>query len=201
MLEPTSPQRLTAALRKFDEENARDPVTEVVSGKELPRELAYAGWLSDWVLKLCPRAPEELRLAARAQHLCRWKIPRNSYPMTRAGYLQWREALKKFHAQSAGDILSELGYAQETVSRVRDLILKKNLKTDAEAQVLEDGLCLVFLEHQFAALAGKTPENKMVSVLQKTWMKMTPRAREIALTLQYGERERLLLEKALAGGG
>jgi hypothetical protein len=188
-------------LRKFDEENARDPVMELVNEREVPRELAYAGWLTEWVLKLCPQAAEELRLAARAQHLCRWHIPRDSYPMTRPGYLQWRETLKKFHAQKAGEILAEVGYPRETISRVRNLILKKNLATDAEARVLEDALCLVFLEHQFAALAHKTAEEKMIAVVQKTWAKMTAQAREIALTLAYGERERSVLEKALSARG
>lgn len=115
------PDRFQAALRRFDEENSRDPNVQVVDpglpGR--PRELVYAQWLTDWVLKLCPKASEELRLAARCQHLCRWLIPRDSYPMTRAGYLQWREALKKFHAQRAGEILREAGYPDDAAVRVR----------------------------------------------------------------------------------
>ena len=101
---PRDPQRFETALRRFDEENSRDPNQEIVDGVAFPRELIYARWLTAWVLKLCPEASEELRLAARCQHLCRWMVPRSSYPMTRAGYLQWREGLKKFHAQKAGEI-------------------------------------------------------------------------------------------------
>ena len=66
-----------AAVRRFDEENARDPNTEIVNGVAHPRELLYAQWLTNWVLKLCPNASDELRLAARCQHLCRWMIPRD----------------------------------------------------------------------------------------------------------------------------
>src|SRR5438105_4176918 len=74
-----------------------------------------------WVLRLCPNASEELRLAARSQHLCRWMIPRDSYPRTRPGYLQWREALKKFHAQKTGEILRGLGYPESVIARVQNL--------------------------------------------------------------------------------
>src|SRR5438034_9214812 len=136
--QPQSPGKFEAALRRFDEENSRDPNVE--NGR--PRELLYAQRLEKWVLKLCPDASEALRLAARCQHLCRWEIPRNSYPMTRPGYLKWRADLKKFHAQKAGDILRETGYDDETVRRVQDLNLKKHFPVDAETRVLEDALCL-----------------------------------------------------------
>ena len=189
--------RFTEAIRRFDEENSRDPNFEVVNSIAQPRELVYAHRLSDWVLKLCPDASEPLQLAARCQHLCRWTVPRDSYPMTRAGYLQWREALKKFHAQKAGEILREAGYADDMVARVRLLNLKKNFPTEPESRVLEDALCLVFLQYQFADLASKTERDKMIVVLQKSWNKMTPQAREVALKLWYGPREKELLDTAL----
>jgi len=190
--------RFEAALRRFDEENSRDPNREMVDGVAHPRERIYAEWLTAWVQKLCPQASEALRLAARSQHLCRWEVPRERYPMTRAGYLQWREGLKKFHAQKAGEILRQLGYDTETISRVQALNLKKNFPADSETRVLEDALCLVFLEHQFKDLAAKTSEEKMLNALQKSWKKMTPAAREFAKELEYGERETALLGKALA---
>src|SRR6516225_10133101 len=95
---PQSPDRFDAALRRFDEENSRDPNLEETEGGAQPRELLYSKRLTEWLLRLCPEASEELRLAARCQHLCRWMIPRESYPMTRPGYLRWREELKRFHA-------------------------------------------------------------------------------------------------------
>jgi len=192
--QPRDKEKFETALRRFDEENARDPNSE--NGQ--PRELLYARRLEKWVLKLCPDASEALRLAARCQHICRWEIPRHSYPMTRAGYLKWRADLKKFHAQKAGDILNETGYGAETIRRVQDLNLKKNFPADAETRVLEDALCLVFLEFQFADLAAKTAEDKTINALQKSWQKMTEVARAEALKLNYGEREKNLLQRALA---
>ncbi|HEY2951087.1 MAG TPA: DUF4202 domain-containing protein [Verrucomicrobiae bacterium] len=190
--------RFELAVRRFDEENARDPNTEAAEGRSWPRELLYARRLSDWVRKLCPNASEELRLAARCQHLSRWKIPRSAYEMTKAGYLRWRNDLKTFHAQKAAEILLEAGYPEEIIVRVRDLNLKKNFPGDPDSCVLEDALCLVFLEHQFAALAGRTSDDKMINALQKSWRKMTPAAHEHALRLPYGPHEKSLVERALA---
>ena len=195
--QPADPQRFEAAFRRFDEENARDPNRETAEGVARPRELLYAQRLSDWVSRLQPDASEALRLAARCQHLCRWEIPRQSYPMTRAGYLQWRATLKKFHAQKAGDTLRELGYPDETIRRVQDLNLKKYFPDDPESRVLEDALCLVFLQYQLADLAARTKEDKTINALQKSWQKMTAAARAEALKLNYGTREKALLERAL----
>lgn len=187
-----------AALRRFDEENARDPNMEMVNGVAEPRELVYAKRLYDWVLKLAPEASQELLLAARSQHICRWQIPRRNYPMDRAGYLKWRNDLKKFHADKSGQIMRELGFPEATIARVQALNLKKEFPNDPESRVLEDALCLVFLEFQFADLAARTSEDKIINALRKTWQKMTPAAHEHALRLHYRPREQALLNLALA---
>jgi hypothetical protein len=197
--QPRDPGKFAAAVRRFDEENSRDPNSETNAGVAHPRELLYAQRLTDWVLRLAPDASEALRLAARCQHICRWQSPRDSHPMTRAGYLRWRADLKKFHAEKSGAILREAGYDDETIQRVQDLNLKKYFPTDAEARTLEDALCLVFLEFQFANLAAKTAEDKTINALQKSWGKMTDAARAEALKLSYGEREKALLHRALNG--
>ena len=197
--QPRDAQRFEAALRRFDGENSRDPNREIAGGVSHPRELLYAQRLTDWVLRLCPDASEELRLAAHCQHICRWEIPRVSYPMTRAGYLKWRADLKKFHAQKAGEILRVVGYDEEVIRRVQDLNLKKNFPADPETRLLEDALCLVFLQFQFADLAAKTGEDKTINALQKSWQKMSEAARAEALKLEFGPRENILLQRALNG--
>ena len=182
------------ALARLDAANAADPNQE--NGR--PRELLYAERLTAWVLKLAPEASEVLRLAARSQHLCRWESPRENYPATRAGYLKWRADLKKFHAQKSGEILREAGCDEETIRRVQDLNLKKNFPADPECRVLEDALCLVFLEFQFAALAAKSDDEKMINAVRKSWEKMTEAGRAEALKLNYGPREADLIRQALA---
>ena len=129
----------------------------------------------------------------------RWQSRRENCPMTRAGYLKWRADLKKFHAEKSGAILREVGYDDATVHRVQDLNLKKNFPADAEVRVLEDALCLMFLECQFADLAAKTDDEKMINALKKSWDKMTEAARAEALKLNYGEREKSLIARALGG--
>ena len=119
--------------------------------------------------------------------------------MTRPGYLKWRADLKKFHAQRAGEILRDIGYDEGTIRRVQDLNLKKNFPDDPDGRVLEDALCLVFLQFQFADLAAKTAEDKTINALQKSWQKMTDAARAEALKLNFGTREKALLERALKG--
>jgi len=191
------PGRYEIAIARFDAENAKDPKTIPHEGKDEPYELAYARWLTQWVMRLNPQAPEALRLAARCQHLCRWEIPRDAYPATRAGYLKWRQVLKEFHADKAAQILQELGYDDATVLQVRELNLKKNFPADPHCRTLEDALCLVFLERQFADLAAKATEEKMVGALQKCWSKMTPAARDLALARPYPPSLKRLLDLAL----
>ena len=193
----SDPERFRAAIQRFDELNAADPNHESVGGTPQPRELLNACRLSDWVMALAPEASEVLRLAARSQHLCRWEIPRGNFPMTRPGYLQWRTQLKKFHAQKSADVLRAVGYPEEMVTRVQELNLKKTFPADPESRVLEDALCLVFLQFQFADLAQKTDAEKVINALRKSWQKMTPAAHDHALKLYYGARERELLERAL----
>lgn len=196
----SNPFQYQSAIRHFDELNASDPNLETVDGKAWPREWLQAQRLSDWVMKLEARPSEPLRLASRCQHLCRWMIPRDSQPMTRAGYHEWRNSLKAFHADKAGGVLRAAGYDEPLIQQVQELNLKKQFPMSSESRVLEDALCLVFLEFQLGSLAAKTDEEKIVNALRKSWGKMTPTAHEHALHFRYGDRERVLIERALAGG-
>lgn len=185
------------ALRRIDEANSQDPTKIEIGGESVPYELFYSREVTKWVKRLSPDASPELLLAARCQHICRWEIPRASYPMTRPGYLKWRTDLKKFHAEKSAAILTEAGFSSESIARVRSLNLKENLGSDAELQVLEDALCLVTLEHQLADLMKKTDEEKLVTILQKTWKKMSPTGHELALSIEYTPDQKRVLGKAL----
>jgi len=182
--QPDDPQRFNTAIRRIDEANAKDPNLEQVQGKARPREVVYSERLTEWVCRLQPDASEALRLAARCQHVRRWEIPRDAYPRTREGYLTWKETLKRHHAAVSSGILAEAGYPPDLIDRVRSLNLKRDLKHDPECQTLEDALCLVFLEHQLADLARKSPEEKMITALKKSWAKMSVHGREAALALK-----------------
>ncbi|HEV8543501.1 MAG TPA: DUF4202 domain-containing protein [Verrucomicrobiae bacterium] len=194
---PTDPSRFEKAIRRFDEENSADPNGELVEGVRMPRELAHARWLSKWVLKLAPEASESLRLAARCQHICRWRIPRADFSPDRPGYHKWRSRLKQFHAELSENILRECGYDEETIAKVRALNLKQNFPRDPDSQTLEDALCLVFVEHQLAELAARLEHQTIINALQKSWAKMSEKGRHAALSLPLGPVEKQLLAEAL----
>ena len=118
--------------------------------------------------------------------------------MTRAGYYQWRTRLGAFHAEVAGQILREVGYEDTVISRVQSLLRKERLKQDPETQLLEDVICLVFLEHYFAEFARGHDEAKLLTILRRTWAKMSERGREAALKLEMPAAARTLVENALS---
>ena len=186
------------AIALIDAENSRDPNVEIVEGVSVPRELIYSQRLTEWLLRLDRSASEPLRLAARSQHICRWKIPRASYPVGRVGYHQWKNDLKQFHADLTGRILTEVGYDEATIARVRALNLKEGFPHDSECRTLEDALCLMFLQYQFAELSQKSESEKVINALRKSWAKMTPNARGAAAALVYLPVQKQLLEAALA---
>jgi hypothetical protein len=190
---------LDEALRRFDAANADDPNTELVDGQPLPKELVYGQRMSARLSVFAPEASDAVQLAARAQHIRRWEVPRSSYPEGRAGYLKWRTDLYKRHGEIAGAIMKDVGYDDALVMRVQTLLRKRGLKTDPEVQLLEDVICLVFLEHYFHDFAQKHSDEKLLPIVQKTWKKMSEQAHDAALQFEYAPEDRSIIEKALKG--
>ena len=191
--------KLSLAFEAFDLANAEDSNTETYLGETYPKEVLYAIRMTEKLNAFAPEASEALRLTARCQHLRRWEIPRESYPMDRTGYLTWRKDLKKFHAQKAAEILEKVGYNEETIADVGFLLQKKQLKKNEDTQTLEDVICLVFLEYYFEDFSKEHDEAKIIDILQKTWRKMSDAGREAALGLPLSQTSRDLVEKAVAG--
>ena len=174
-----------AAIAAFDKANTEDPNQEMFDGNSYPKELLYAQRMSEMQQRYAPEASEAVKLAVRAQHIQRWKIPRNNYPMDKPGYMLWRTGLYKFHAELAGNIMNEVGYDDEMTARVKSIVSKKGLKVNPETQLLEDVVDLVFIEHYMAGFAAQHPEYdeaKWLPIIRKTWQKMSPHAREFALS-------------------
>ena len=194
------PARFRAAISGFDAANREDPNREACQGKTYPKELLYAERMTAWLDRIAPEAPEIVQLAVRAQHIERWKIPRSDYPKDRQGYRKWRVELGKFHAERASRILVEAGYDDETIARVQSLLRKEQLKTDPNCQLLEDVICLVFLEFYFRDFAEEHDEEKLVNILRRTWMKMSERGHKAALQLELAPHLGRLVEKAIAAG-
>lgn len=193
---------MAQAFAKFDAANAADPNLEVFDGATYPKELLYAQRMSAMLQHFAPDASEAVRLAARCQHICRWMISRDSYPMDKEGYKRWRIELCKFHGETAGGIMREVGYDEEMISRVQALLRKEKLKANPETQLLEDVVDLVFLQYYLADFVTKYShydEEKMFGILRKTWKKMSGRGHEAALKLDFTPPLLAMVSKALAG--
>lgn len=178
--------RFGQAITSFDALNRQDPSLEDAEGKTYPKELLYSERMSAMLRRYAPEASEALQLAARCQHIQRWKIARASYPMTKAGYYQWRTELKSFHADIARQVLADAGYDDATVARVCALVKKALPADDAEAQILEDVVVLVFLEsylEQFVASHADYDAAKFADILNKTLRKTSAKARSAAQTM------------------
>jgi hypothetical protein len=195
-----APDRLTAALAAIDAANADDPNTLAVDGVERPKELAHAEMMTRWVRALAPGCSDEQLIAARAHHLRRWAIPRHDYPPGRAGYLRWRSALRRQHAEDVAGIMRAAGYHDGEIERVQAIVRKHGLGRDPEVQVHEDALCLVFLETQFDALAAQLDDDdKMIDILRKTAGKMSPAGLAAAGQVPLSPDGAALLGRALDG--
>lgn len=201
---PATPpsERFQRAIAAIDAANADDPNSIEVDGEARPKELTHARMMDAWVRRLDADASEALLLAARAHHVRRWTVPRDSFPDGRSGYLRWRSHLRAFHADEAGRLLRGAGYDDATVERVREIVLKQGLTrnpetTDPDVQTFEDGLSLVFLETQFAELTARLDDDeKMAAIIARTLRKMSARGREAAQGLAYDDRSRAVLERA-----
>ena len=173
-----------ATVAAFDRANAEDPNKEVFQGNEFPRELLYAQRMSEMQERFAPEASDAVRLAVRAQHIQRWKIPRSDFPLDRQGYLQWRTRLYGFHAETAGRIMRDTGHDEKMIERVKAIVSKKGLKINPETQLMEDVADLVFLEHYLTGFVAQHPEydeEKWIKIIRKTWQKMSSRAHEFTL--------------------
>ena len=194
-------ERFRLAIERFDAANAEDPNHELVDGGLEPKELVYARRMTERLRCFCPGASEAVFLAARSQHIRRWTRPRADYPTGRDGYRRWRTELGRFHAMTAAVILRDVGYDPMTIGRVEELLRKERLKADPEAQLLEDIICLVFVEHYLADFAPKHEDEKLLGVLRKTWRKMSEAGRQAALGLDLSPAVGALLERALHSSG
>ena len=182
---PDQQSSFDKALALIDGANGEDPNRVEADGRDWPKELLYSEHMSDMLARFAPDADEAQKLAIRAQHIERWKSPRNAYPMDRIGYLKWRKHLYKIQANTAAELCRRAGCSDDVIERVRTMVSKKNIKTNADTQLLEDITDLVFMEHYMLEFVGKHPdytEEKWIDIIQKTWNKMSDEAHAFALS-------------------
>ena len=219
--------RYERAIAAFDAINAGDPNLESDGATREPKELLYARRMTEMLERFAPDASETVRLArprpadprrgrgasppdtfrlpARCQHTRRWEIPRASYPATPEGYKAWRTRLLDYHAEISAAVLRNCGYDEAMAASVASVVRKERLKRNPDAQLLEDVIGLVFLQHYLADFVKGHPvydEAKYVDILQKTFRKMSSRGRHAAATFITlpGELAAVVARAAVAAG-
>jgi len=146
--------RFHQTLALFDAANAEDPNQD----EGQPKKLLYGKRMSGMIGRFASDASEASQLAVRAQHIQRWTVPRNSYPINKEGYHAWRTGLYAFHANTAGELMREAGDDDAMIERVTKAVGKRGIKVNPESQLLEDIANLVFIEHYLLAFANSKPD-------------------------------------------
>lgn len=193
-----TPDLIDRARAALDAVHATEPAPP--AGK--PSELAYAGHIEQWITRLMEQPSLALRLAARAQHLERWVIPRASFPLDKPGYLTWRKTVQQRQGERAKEVLTRAGMDAVTSARVGVLVAKAAPKGDPDAQALEDAACLTFLATELSDFASHHPDytrDKFIDIIRKTWRKMSPRGHQLALAIPLSEAHQALVKAAVAG--
>lgn len=165
--------RLAHALALIDAANRADPTLE--DGQ--PAALLYGQRMTQELDRLFPGASDILQIAARGQHVERWRLPRTDYPSGKEGYLAWRREQARRHAERVGGLMAEAGYPPEDCSRVGVLLRKEGLKRDPEVQALEDVICFTFLRWYFQPFAASRDAAEVADIVTKTARKMSPEGR------------------------
>ena len=188
--------RYDAAVAAIDAANADDPTVVEVRGKRVSLALVHGQLAAEWIEKLVDEPDETLTLAARAHHLRRWELPRDSYPLGRAGYLRWRRDQKARHANDVAAILESSGYETSEIEAVQRLIRRESVDG---AQAVEDAACLVFIETQLGSIAERMDRDLLIEVIRKTARKMSDRGLQLVASIPLGDAEKSLLMQALGG--
>ena len=182
----TPSQQFTAVIAAIDAVNAEDPRTTVVDGTPLPFEIVYADRMTETLGRMYPDASELLRIAARAQHIRRWQVPRDTFPMNRQGYEKWRRGLRKLHAELVGGIMDKNDYSADDIALVSMFLRKEQLKRNADSQALENVVDVIFLAYywdDFVAKLADSSDEKLIDIVGKTLRKMSSHGHAAALAL------------------
>ncbi|MFY2825796.1 DUF4202 domain-containing protein [Ruegeria sp. MALMAid1280] len=170
--------RKQAVLDAIDAANTQDPNLD--DGQ--PVELLYGQRMSAELDRLFPDASDVLQIAARGQHVERWKLARSEYPEGRAGYLAWRKAQGVHHAEVVMAMMEQAGYGADEIEAAGRMLRKQGIKRDDDVQALEDVICFVFLKWYFGPFAAKHSAEKIQSIVEKTARKMSAEGRARVLS-------------------
>ena len=153
----TDSERFARAIAAIDAGNADDP-----ERRDRPRADRPEGDPARRARDRVGRAAAARRERAAAARRARSSLPpldraaRRRHPAGRAGYLRWRKSLQAATRARARRAARPPRATTPTPSRAcRRSCARTGSPHDAEVQVLEDALCLVFLETQLADVVAR----------------------------------------------
>ena len=189
--------RFGAAIDRIDAINSTDLTKIVESGRDWPREYLLSLRRSTWLDFLAPVGDDLVRIASRALHIARWKIPRKDYPEGADGYHRWRFALASYHAEKTAKILADVGYSDDEITRVAELIENYQMVANEDSQMLQDVASIVFFQYEFEAFASTLPNEKLLEIVRSTLRKMSDKGRETVRGLHLSSDAKLMIDDAL----
>ena len=77
---------------------------------------------------------------------------------------------------------------------------KKQLRQNSDTQLLEDVICLVFVQYYLEPFAALHEDEKVIDILKKTLKKISSRGIEEVLKISVSDKVKTLIQKAAAAG-
>ncbi len=189
-----------AVIAAIDAANAQSPRRIELGGQSFSYENVYSQRMSETMERMYPQASQILRIAARAQHIRRWEIPRGDFAAGREGYNKWRKSCREHHAKTVGKIMAEHGFSDGEIADVGIYLKKQKLKRNDNSQALENVVDVVFLGFYWDEFTQKFPQyddDKLIDIIGKTLLKMSSHGHKAALALDLPPRTLKLLGAAL----
>ena len=161
------------AIAQIDALHNADPNTVEHDAQTVSAEWLYSERMLQILLLHTPSADYVLKLAAKCQHNKRWEIPRSTFEINKKGYYQWRAAIMEHQLAVTTQALHQSGLEAADIELVCNALRSKNDKTHAQAAIIEDVACLVFIKWYLVDFASQFDVEKATVILKKTAAKMT----------------------------
>ncbi|KXZ43417.1 hypothetical protein GPECTOR_91g571 [Gonium pectorale] len=214
---------LKKCVAAIDELNAKDPSQVEFEGRRHPYRLLYSVWLTDWVAKLDPGAPDELFILARGKAVESWRlveIKRDDYSPNSIGQKQWEVDRKAWLANRLKGVMKEAGYSDASCSLVEDFMLGRDLPDPRDVrlydvtgpmgainfrllellrmvQTLRDAEALLFLERTFPKMFEAMPADDVLAAVRRELGGVSKKCLAAALQQPWPPLQKKLLARAL----
>ncbi|KAG2424463.1 hypothetical protein HXX76_014515 [Chlamydomonas incerta] len=219
----TSRDQLAKCLELIDDINSKDPSQVEWEGRRHPYRLLFGQWLSEWVQKLDPGAPDELFILARGKNIESWRlveIKRDDYSPNSIGQKQWEQDRKAWLANRLKGVMKTAGYSEASCKLAEDFMLGRDLPDPRDVrlydvtgpmgatnfrllellqmvQTLRDAEALVFLDKTFPRMFQELPADEVLTAVKRELAGVSKKCLATALSLPWPPLARKLIGRAV----